>query len=106
MLIDVGGEYKNLDEDRHFIDVIEDKISWEFADIIRQRLSGEDERFVDLQGDYEWLEKDNSGKYESLQEIISLVQNAICTIEKMTRIDRKKIIQLLEEIENEAENAL
>lgn len=106
MLIDVGGAYKNLDEDRHFIDVIEDKISWEFADIIRQKLSDQDDRFVELQDEYNWLEKDNSGKYEGLQEIISLVQNAICKVEGMKRLDRKVIIALFEEIEKEAENAL
>lgn len=106
MLVDVGGAYKDLVEDRHFVEVMQDKISYEFADIIRQKLSDSDGRFADLQEDYEYLEKNNSGFYETLQEIRSLVQNAICTVEKMPRMDRKKIIQLLEEIENEADNAL
>lgn len=38
MLIDVGGKYMDLDDDRQYIDVICMKISRQFADEIAQRI--------------------------------------------------------------------
>ena len=104
MLVDVGGTYKDLEEDEDYIRVIQNKTSYEFADIIRNKLSDQDERFIDLEIECDMLRDHETEMRDVLNEINSLVQNAIYEIEKMPRMDRKKIIQYLNGIENEADN--
>lgn len=49
MLIDVGGKYMDLDDDRQFLDVIRLKISHQFADEIAQRIESCCDKLLDTE---------------------------------------------------------
>lgn len=94
-MVDVGGgEYRDLDTDRQFCDVIAEKISPEFADLIR----GD---FAELQEEYDYLDRIT----DEWQEVFQRVSNQACEfarmVDGMPRMDRKKIVSMFEEIENE-----
>lgn len=71
MLIDVGGKYMDLDDDRQYIDVICMKISRQFADEIAQRIGFCNSQLEDLE---EELDLEAATSYE-LREALRRIEN-------------------------------
>lgn len=105
-MIDTGGKYENLVTDDDFCDVINRKISPEFALIIRQKITNENDRMDELQSDLEYEAADNAAYFEAMQRIHGAAYDAALTVKKMERVDKKKIIALFDEIKFEASNFL
>lgn len=107
MLLDIGGcQYRDLDTDERYFDVIAEKISPEFADIIRKMLDVTNADFEDLKDEVEFFKHADESRYEGIQEIRNLARDAAAAIKSMKRLDRNYIIFTFEEIEDEAENWL
>lgn len=74
-MIDVGGgKYENLVTDDEFIDVIDRKISPEFARTMRQKITDENDRIEEMKSDMEYMGAESNAYFEALQEIRSLMR--------------------------------
>lgn len=103
-MIDVGGgKYENLVTDDEFIDVIDRKISPEFARTIRQKITDENDAIEEMKSDMDYIAADSNAYFEAFQEIRNLARDART---KMKRLDKEEIIQMFDEIQNEAEQYL
>ena len=108
-MIDLGGgEYRDLDTGteysvRQFCDVIAEKISPEFADIIREMLDETDADFEALTEERDHLDRVTDEWQEVFQRVENLAHEFAHIVDGMQRMDRKKIISMFEEIENEVE---
>lgn len=108
-MIDLGGgEYRDLDTGteysvRQFCDVIAEKISPEFADIIREMLDETDADFEALTEERDHLDRVTDEWQEVFQRVENLAHEFARIVDGMQRMDRKKIISMFNEIENEVE---
>lgn len=108
-MIDLGGgEYRDLDTGteysvRQFCDVIAEKISPEFADIIREMLDETDADFEALTEERDHLDRVTDEWQEVFQRVENLAHEFAQIVDSMQRMDRKKIISMFKEIENEVE---
>lgn len=108
-MIDLGGgEYRDLDTGteysvRQFSDVIAEKISPEFADIIREMLDETDADFEALTEERDHLDRVTDEWQEVFQRVENLSHEFAQIVDSMQRMDRKKIISMFNEIENEVE---
>lgn len=101
-MIDIGdGKFRDLDTDRQFIDVIAEKISPEFADIIRERIENADEDYRDLENDRDRLDDLTDEYIEVFQRVEKLTRNFSIQIDMLQHIHRKTVLNMLEEIKNE-----
>lgn len=106
-MVDVGGgEYRDLDTGteytiRQFCDVIAEKMSPEFADIIREMLDETNEDFEELKEHSEYLDRLTDEYLEVFQNVSNLAHEFARTVDGMQRMDRKKIVSMFKEIDNE-----
>lgn len=107
MIVDIGGgQYRDLDTDEQFLEVIREKISFEFAEIIREIISETSADFEEIKDERSYLDRLTDEYIECLQNIRNLAHFAKDKTRSMKRIDRNCIIATFEEIEYEAENRL
>ena len=108
-MIDLGGgEYRDLDTGteysvKQFCDVIEEKISQEFADIILEMLDETDANFEALTEERDHLDRVTDEWQEVFQRVENLAHEYAQKVDTMKRMDRKTIVRMFEEIENEVE---
>lgn len=106
-MVDVGGgEYRDLDTGteytiRQFCDVIAEKISPEFADLIGEMLDETSGDFAELQEEYDNLDQVTDEWLEVFQRVSNQACEFARMVDGMPRMDRKKIVSMFEEIENE-----
>ena len=101
MLVDVGkGKYRNLSTDEDFFGVIEEKISWEFAEELRKRLNRVQEYIEELKedSDFSYIEQENEYLRNLIDDVNSMIQSYIYPIERGQRLYRDKTIKFLNEI--------
>lgn len=101
MLIDIGNEkYRDLDTNEDFLRIIEEKISWEFAEEIRRKFNGIEEYIEDLRNnsDITYIEQENEDLRFLIEDVNSILQSYIYPIEKGERLYRDKTIKLFREI--------
>ena len=102
MLVDIGGEYKYLEDNKDYLQVIEDKISWEFADEIARRL--DEVRILaeclreDADSDFKYLEAENENLRNLIDDVNSELQHYLVPIEQGKRINRQEMIKLLNRV--------
>lgn len=112
MLIDIGGgQYRDLDLGteytcNQFCDVITEKISFEFAEIIREMIGETNEEMKDLEIELDLEAATSAERYEVIQRIRNLSREFKDIVKNMERMDRKKIVSMFKEIETECENYL
>lgn len=82
MLVDVGGKYMDLDDDRQFLDVIRLKISHQFAEEIGQRIEACSDKLLDTELELD-LEAATSAE----------LREALKHIEEMAWRSKQKAIQ-------------
>lgn len=108
-MIDLGGgEYRDLDTGtdysvRQFCDVIAEKISPEFADIIREMLDETDADFEALTEERDHLDRITDEWQEVFQRVENLAHEYAQKVDTMKRMERKTIVRMFKEIENEVE---
>ena len=103
-MVDVGGgEYRDLDTNRQFCDVIAEKISPEFADLICEMLDETNEDFEELKEHSEYLGQLTDEYLEVFQNVSNLAHEFSQMVDDMPRMDRKKIVSMFKEIKNEVE---
>lgn len=103
-MVDVGGdEYRDLDTYQQFCDVIAEKISPEFSDLIREMLDETNADFEELKEHSEYLNQLTDEYLEVFQNVSNLAHEFTQIVDGMLRMDRKKIISMFKEIENEVE---
>ena len=112
MIVDIGGgQYRDLDTgteytQRQFCDVITEKISFEFAELIREMIDENNEEIKDLEIELDLEAATSAERYETIQRIRNLACEFADIVKKMERMDRKKIVSMFKEIETEADNYL
>lgn len=103
-MIDVGGgKYRDIDTDRQFCDVIAEKISQEFADIIADKIAGRNADFDELREEYEHLDRVTDEWQEVFGRVSGMAAEYRQIVDGMVRMDRKKIVSMFKEIENEVD---
>lgn len=103
-MIDIGGgKYRDIDTDRQFCDVIAEKISHEFADIIADKIAGRNAEFDELREEYEHLDRVTDEWQEVFGRVSGMAAEYRQIVDGMERMDRKKIVSMFKEIENEVE---
>lgn len=101
MLIDVGDrKYRNISSDEDFLRIVEEKISWEFAEELRKRLNGVQEYIEELKedSDFSYIEQENEDLRNLIDDVNSMIQSYIYPIERGQRLYRDKTIKFLNEI--------
>ena len=101
MLIDVGNrKYRNISSDEDFLRIVEEKISWEFAEELRKRLNGVQEYIDELKedSDFSCIEQENEYLRNLIDDVNSMIQSYIYPIERGQRLYRDKTIKFLNEI--------
>ena len=101
MLIDVGDrKYRNISSDEDFLRIVEEKISWEFAEELRKRLNGVQEYIEELKedSDFSYIEQENEYLRNLIDDVNSMIQSYIYPIERGRRLYRDKTIKFLNEI--------
>lgn len=101
-----GGKYHDIDTDRQFCDVIAEKISQEFADIIADKISGRNAEFDELREEYEHLDRVTDEWQEVFGRVSGMAAEYRQIVNGMARMDRKKIVYMFKEIENEVEQCI
>lgn len=108
-MVDVGGgQYRDLDTGtdytvRQFCDVIAEKISQEFADLIREMLDETDADFEALTEERDHLDRVTDEWQEVFGRVSGMCAEFRHIVDGMQRMDRKKIIFMFKEIENEVD---
>lgn len=99
MLIDIGQGYKNLVVDEDFIEVMQEQISYEFAEEIARRLSAAEDEVewirADADSDSKYIEAENEGLRNLIDDVNSLLQCYLDPIERGKRINRQEMIKTL-----------
>ena len=101
MLIDVGDrKYRNISSDEDFLRIVEEKISWEFAEELRKRLNRVQEYIEELKedSDFSYIEQENEYLRNLIDDVNSMIQSYIYPIERGQRLYRDKTIKFLNEI--------
>ena len=103
MLIDVGDrKYRNISSDEDFLRIVEEKISWEFAEELRKRLNGVQEYIEELKEDsdsgFSFIEQENEYLRNLIDDVNLMIQSYIYPIERGQRLYRDKTIKFLNEI--------
>lgn len=100
MLIDVGGKYMDLDDDRQFLDVIRLKISHQFAEEIGKRIEACSDKLLDTEIELDIEAATSVELREALKHIEEMAWSAK---QKAFNSDcTKDIIEALREIEDYA----
>ena len=103
-MVDIGGgKYRDLDTENQFCDVMAEKISPEFADIICEMLDETNEDFEELKEHSEYLDQLTDEYLEVFQNVSNLAHEFSKIVDGMPRMDRKKIVSMFKEIENEVD---
>lgn len=100
MLIDVGGKYMDLDDNRQFLDVIQMKISYQFAEEIGKRIESCCDKLMDTELELDLEAATSAELREALKHIEMMAWR-----EKQKAIAAgvpDKIIELFREIEDYA----
>lgn len=98
MLIDVGGKYMDLDDDRQFLDVIRLKISHQFAEEIGQRIELCNEKLLDTELELDIEAATSAELREALKKIENMAWHAKHKAHDLGAT--KEIISLFREIED------
>ena len=103
-MIDIGGgKYRDIETDRQFCDIIAEKISQEFADIIADKIAGKNAEVDELREEYELLNRLTDEWQEVFGRVYGMAAEHRQKVDGMERMDRKKIVSMFKEIENEVE---
>ena len=103
-IIDIGGgKYRDIDTDRQFCDVIAENISQEFADIIADKIAGRNAEFDEIREEYEHLDRVTDEWQEVFGRVSGMAAEYRQIVDSMARMDKKKIVRMFKEIENEVE---
>ena len=102
MLVDIGNEYANLVEDRDFIEIMDRKISPEFARLVGDKLdylrwmeSFEEEKY---EGDYRYIESENEELRNLIDDVNSELQQYVVGLENGKRVYRETLLKMLNSI--------
>lgn len=110
MLVDIGGSYRDLAETKDYISVMQEKISYEFAREIEERLDWvqrrEDVYVKELNKDSTYIEMENEDLRICIDDINEILQNYIVPIEKGSRINRDKTIKMINMLIKKCQEAL
>lgn len=100
MMVDIGNGYKDLSSTEDFLTIIEEKISWEFADEIRKKLNGIEDYINELKenSDITYIEQENEDLRYLIDDVNSMMQSYIFPIEKGERLYRDKTIKFFNNI--------
>lgn len=101
MVIEVGkNEYQNLVTNNDFLNVISDKISYEFAREIAHKIElTEDEiRALTDESDMAYIEAENEELLNLIDDVNSILQHLIVPIKRGQRINRDKVIKTINEV--------
>lgn len=100
MLIDIGNKYINLNSDEDYLRVIEEKISYEFADELRCRFNRIQECIEELRenSDISYFEQENEVLRNLIDDVNSMLQSYIFPIKKGKRLYREKTINFFNEV--------
>ena len=108
MLVDIGNGYANLVEDRDFIDIMDKKISPEFARIVGDKLDYlrwmEDLEEEKYNGDYRYIEAENEELINLIDDVNSELQHYVVGIESGKRVYRESLLKLLNSIIKQLSN--
>lgn len=100
MLIDVGGKYMDLDNDRQFLDVIRLKISHQFAEEIGKRIEACSDKLLDTEIELDLEAATSAELREALKRIENLAWEA--KHKAVKNECPKEIVSLFREIEDYA----
>lgn len=100
MLIDIGTKYQDLNSNEDFLRIVEEKISYEFANEIREKLNGIENYINDLKEgtDLTYIEQENEELRYLIDDVNSMMQSYIYPIEKGGRLYRDKTIKFFNNI--------
>lgn len=103
MLVAVGEyQYENIVTDEDFVDIIDEKISHEFACEIRKRLdwNTRQEELQDtlMADDFKFIEAENEELCNAIDDVNSILQNLVVPLERGARINRDKVIKTLNNV--------
>ena len=101
MLIDIGGEYKDIDRQEQFLDVIRTKVSHEFTEHIKDMMDEASYRAENEDVDFLYCEIEQ--KDNQLDEIRSMTQQLIEALEKGQRCTKQAVLPVLRRIDRKAE---
>lgn len=101
MLIETSKDcYENLITDKDFLEVISKKISYEFAEELSRRLDlvQEELEFLRDDTDFAFIEQENEGLRNLIDDVNSDLQCYLDPIEKGKRVNRETLIKTLNRI--------
>lgn len=101
MLIETSKNcYENLITDKDFLEVISKKISYEFAEELSRRLDlvQEELEFLRDDTDFAFIEQENEGFRNLIDDVNSELQCYLVPIEKGKQVNRKTLIKTLNRI--------
>lgn len=101
MVIEVGqNEYKNLVTNNDFLNVISDKVSYEFAREIAHKIELTEDEIKALtdESDLPYIEAENEELINLIDDVNSTLQHLIVPIERGQRINRDKVIKTINEV--------
>lgn len=101
MLIETSKNcYENLITDKDFLEVISKKISYEFAEELSRRLElvQEELEFLRDDSDFAFVEQENEGLRNLIDDVNSDLQCYLDPIEKGKRVNRETLIKTLNRI--------
>lgn len=101
MLIETSENcYENLITDKDFLEVISKKISYEFAEELSRRLDlvQEELEFLRDDTDFAFIEQENEGLRNLIDDVNSDLQCYLDPIEKGKRVNREALIKTLNRI--------
>lgn len=101
MVIEVGqNEYKNLVTNNDFLNVISDKVSYEFAREIAHKIELTEYEIKALtdESDLPYIEAENEELINLIDDVNSILQHLVVPIEKGQRINRDKVIKTINEV--------
>ena len=101
MLIETSKDcYENLITDKDFLEVISKKISYEFAEELSRRLElvQEELEFLRDDSDFAFIEQENEGLRNLIDDVNSDLQCYLDPIEKGKRVNRETLIKTLNRI--------
>lgn len=101
MLIETSKNcYENLITDNDFLEVVSKKISYEFAEELSRRLElvQEELEFLRDDSDFAFIEQENEGLRNLIDDVNSDLQCYLDPIEKGKRVNRETLIRTLNRI--------
>lgn len=100
MLVDIGGKYMDLDTDTQYLNVIRDRISHQFAEIIEQKMCIYADKLLDTEIELDLEAATSAELREALKRIENLAWEAKHKAVKENC--SKNIVSLFREIEDDA----